>query len=324
MYVLIFHSYGGYIAVDYPYEANPPATIGWAETATDMGFVAPAAYTSGDIVCHRGATNAKLTATIPAGGSVTMFWSTWDGSHHGPIVDYIASCKGDCSTVDKSTLEFVKIAEAGLRSDATWATDRMMSNNNSWTITIPSTLAPGNYVLRHELIALHSADTLGGAQNFPQCINLQVTGSGTDSPSGTLATSLYTPNDAGIYFNIYLPNPSLQYPIPGPALWTSGSSGTVKPAVADVQPATTTAVASSPSAVDNGMAASLYSVPTTFVTSVKATATGAGGAVQTDAASTGTWHKGDGHRGKWSSSEGDDETEDNEDDGDEEDEACDE
>lgn len=38
----------------------------------------------------------------------------------------------------------------------------------SWPVKIPSSLAPGNYVIRHEIIALHAAGSSNGAQNYPQ------------------------------------------------------------------------------------------------------------------------------------------------------------
>jgi cellulase len=84
-------SYQGYIVSQFPYEASPPAVIGWTETATDLGFVAPSAYATGNISCHKDATNAKATATVKAGGTVVMEWNTWPGSHHGPVIDYVSS-----------------------------------------------------------------------------------------------------------------------------------------------------------------------------------------------------------------------------------------
>lgn len=50
--------------------------------------------------------------------------------------------------------------------------------NLKWTSTIPSNLAPGNYLIRHELLALHQANT---PQFYPECAQLVVTGSGTVS-----------------------------------------------------------------------------------------------------------------------------------------------
>ena len=75
----------------------------------------------------------------------------------------------------------------------------------------------GHYVFRHETIACHGANTLGGAQNYPFCINIDVTGSGTQNPTGTLGVNLYKENDPGIYFNPYVTLTS--YTIPGPTLW---------------------------------------------------------------------------------------------------------
>lgn len=279
-------SYTGYLVNEYPYETDPPDSIGWTESATDLGYVAPDAYGSGDIICHKSATNAQATATVSAGGTVTMEWTTWPSSHKGPVIDYMASCDGECSTVDKTTLEFFKIDELGLISDTespgTWATDNLISNNNSWVITIPTSIASGPYVLRHEIIALHSAGSLDGAQNYPQCINLEVTGGGTDVPSGTLGESLYAETDPGISVNIY--TTGLSYVIPGPALY-SGGSGSSAAAVTTVasSAAQTTAAASTAAATSAVSAAAAVAVsssvptttaaPTTFATSAKKTVT---------------------------------------------------
>jgi hypothetical protein len=104
----------------------------------------------------------------------------------------------------------------------TWASDQLIANNNSWVVTIPTDIAPGNYVLRHEIIALHSAGQVNGAQNYPQCVNLQVTGSGTATPSGVLGTALYSETDPGIEINIYT---SLStYKVPGPTLYSNAIS----------------------------------------------------------------------------------------------------
>lgn len=103
-----------------------------------------------------------------------------------------------------------------------WATDGLTSSNYTTSLKIPSKLAAGNYVIRHEIIALHGASSDNGAQNYPQCFNVVVGGSGTVSvPTGTAGTSLYTRTDPGILFNLYTSFTS--YPIPGPTLWTGAS-----------------------------------------------------------------------------------------------------
>ncbi|KAL3465556.1 glycoside hydrolase [Aspergillus heterothallicus] len=212
--------YGGWLADSYPYQQDPPDVYGWTTTVTDNGFVAPDAFSTGDIICHRGATPAALSAPVEAGSTIEVTWNTWPESHKGPIINYLASCNGDCSAVDKTGLEFVKIQADALidASTNTWITDELIENSFKTTVTIPASIAPGNYVLRHEIIALHSAGQENGAQSYPQCFNLVVSGSGTDSPAGTLGTSLYTPTDAGILYDIYSGN--TEYTIPGPELYS--------------------------------------------------------------------------------------------------------
>lgn len=156
----------------------------------------------------------------------------------GPVIDYLANCNGDCSSVDKTALRFFKIDEAGILDGAdqsgTWATDKLISNNNSWAVTVPESIAPGNYVLRHEIIALHSAGDQGGAQNYPQCLNLEVTGGRSEKPKGTPGMELYTPKDDGILFNIY--QQIDEYPIPGPPVFSGGSGSSPQPPASSTSP----------------------------------------------------------------------------------------
>jgi hypothetical protein len=98
----------------------------------------------------------------------------------------------------------------------------LVYNNNTRRVTIPSGLS-GNFVLRNEIIALHSAGNQDGAQNYPMCINVQISGSGTQHPCRQGATcshgtALYKANDRGILINIYAAISS--YKIPGLALWS--------------------------------------------------------------------------------------------------------
>ncbi|CAI7590269.1 unnamed protein product [Penicillium discolor] len=239
--------HGGFIVNTYNYMEEVPANIGWAEKATDLGFIDGSGYASSDIICHKEATPGAISAEVKAGGKVELQWTEWPESHHGPVITYMANCNGDCSKVDKTTLKFFKIAEAGLIDDSNvpgkWATDELIANNNSATVTIPSAIAAGNYVLRHEIIGLHSAGEENGAQNYPQCLNLKVTGGGSDAPDGVLGTALYKATDPGIKISIYTALDS--YKIPGPALYTGAasgsSSGSATTAAATTAPATTAA-----------------------------------------------------------------------------------
>ncbi|CAG8951507.1 hypothetical protein HYFRA_00007423 [Hymenoscyphus fraxineus] len=207
----------------FQYQSPAPITVGWKiPKDLDNGFIAPAAYGTGDIICHVDAGNAQTAAPITAGRKVNLQWTPWPDSHKGAVIDYLANCNGPCETVDKSTLKWFKISEAGLINKSVtngfWATDQLIANNMTWTVTIPSSIATGNYVLRHEIISLHSAGNAGGAQNYPQCLNLAVKSSGSDKPAGIPATSFYTANDPGIKFDLY--STLTTYTIPGPAKYT--------------------------------------------------------------------------------------------------------
>ena len=86
---------------------------------------------------------------------------------------------------------------------------------------IPSNLAAGNYLVRHEIIALHGANNANGAQAYPQCLNLRVAGGSVALPAGTAGAGLYKSTDAGVNFNLYTSYDS--YPYPGPQLWTAAN-----------------------------------------------------------------------------------------------------
>ncbi|RAK88337.1 hypothetical protein BO79DRAFT_266440 [Aspergillus costaricaensis CBS 115574] len=278
-------TYGGYLVDTYYYESDPPELIAWSTNATDDGYVSPTQYESSNIVCHRGSAPGALEAPVAPGGTVKMTWNTWPDDHHGPVITYLANCNGSCADVDKTALQFFKIDAGGLIDDSeipgTWATDKLIDNNYTRSITIPSDIEAGSYVLRHEIIALHGAEDLDGAQNYPQCINLNVTGSGTATPSGTLGTALYKDTDPGIYVDIWQSISS--YTIPGPTLYTAGSTATA--AAATTTTAAATSASTTEAAVVTSAAASSAGTgsQTTMVTSSRS-----GNASPSDSASTPT------------------------------------
>lgn len=121
------------------------------------------------------------------------------------------------------SLKWSKYQQSAIVSGQTWVTDQLITSGNfTTTTTIPRNLKAGNYVLRHEIIALHGAGSDNGAQAYPQCLNLKVGGSGTVAPTnGVAGTSLYTRSEPGIIFNLY--GSYTSYPFPGPALWTAAN-----------------------------------------------------------------------------------------------------
>ncbi|KAI4185993.1 MAG: hypothetical protein L6R41_003764, partial [Letrouitia leprolyta] len=188
-------------------QSPPSDVVGWSiPQDTDLGPIEPPKYNNPDIICHVGATPAKASVTITAGSSLTLKWSSWPDSHHGPVIDYLAPCPdgGDCTSVDKSQLKFQKIAESGLLDGSSppgyWGADKLREADASWTVKIPECVKPGNYVLRHEIIALHGAFQKDKAQNYPQCLNLKVeSGGGMEGLEGGVgAVGMYGDSDPGI------------------------------------------------------------------------------------------------------------------------------
>src|ERR1700760_378090 len=117
-------------------------------------------------------------------------------------------------------VEFFKIDEAGFDPKTrSWGTDWLIQDNSTRTVTIPSDLKPGMYVVRHEIIGLHYAwrenkeKKTSGAQSYPTCLSkstknnetladfvqeVKVTGSGTATPPGQKFPGTYDWRDPGI------------------------------------------------------------------------------------------------------------------------------
>lgn len=95
----------------------------------------------------------------------------------------------------------------------------MNSNCGHRSFTIPASIAPGPYLVRAEAIALHAAQTVGGAQFYMSCYQVNITGGGAANPSGVSFPGAYSATDPGILIDIY--NPITSYVIPGPTLFTA-------------------------------------------------------------------------------------------------------
>uniref|UniRef100_A0A0W0FGZ4 AA9 family lytic polysaccharide monooxygenase n=1 Tax=Moniliophthora roreri TaxID=221103 RepID=A0A0W0FGZ4_MONRR len=164
----------------------------------------------------------QLSATVAAGSSVTAFWNPWPHTI-GPVLVYMAQCPGPCSTADAASLDWFKIDEAGLITgnlvDGLWAQGQLVSNNNSWTTVIPASLRAGEYMLRHELIAIHTSNI---PQFYPNCAQLKVAGEGNAVPNSTVKfPGGYSRSDPGVIIDIYAAENRGQttYQIPGPPVF---------------------------------------------------------------------------------------------------------
>ncbi|KAK6436441.1 hypothetical protein LTR95_007359 [Oleoguttula sp. CCFEE 5521] len=235
---------------------------------------------SSDLICGPAGYTSSKVITIPAGSTVAGAWAHGLGgpqgaadadnpiasSHHGPTQVYLAKVS-DASTSSQTGLSWFKISANTVTSSGVWGVDLVNKNVDSqgfgWQeFTMPSCIAPGNYLMRVELIALHSASSSGGAQFYQSCAQIQVTGSGSFSPaSSDLATfpGTYSASDPGILVNIYSSSIYTSYQAPGPKpISCGGGSGG--------SPASTTTKAATPTTTTTAMP-----VTTTLVTSTKTT-----------------------------------------------------
>jgi len=80
-----------------------------------------------------------------------------------------------------------------------------MRSPANYDYTIPGCLRAGYYLVRHEIIALHAAWTYPGAQFYPGCHQIRVTGGGSTVPSSNLVgfPGAYRGSDAGITYDAY-------------------------------------------------------------------------------------------------------------------------
>lgn len=74
------------------------------------------------------------------------------------------------------------------------------------TFTIPKNTPSGDYLFRVEHIALHVAQSTGGAQFYLSCGQITVTGGGSGTPGPLVAfPGAYSASDPGILIDIYYP-----------------------------------------------------------------------------------------------------------------------
>lgn len=147
-----------------------------------------------------GGTSAQLSAPVQAGENVTAVYKQWT-HQQGPVMVWLFKCAGDFASCDGSGRGWFKIDQMGLWGGVldsnNWAT-AIVVKNLKWSSAIPKNLAAGNYLIRHELLALHQANT---PQFYPECAQLVVSGGGTAVPPAEFLFSIpgYAPQtDAGI------------------------------------------------------------------------------------------------------------------------------
>jgi len=156
-----------------------------------------------------------------------------ESSHKGAIAVYI-------SPNPPAANSWVKIFEEGEYAPNQWAVvPKLVSNKGVHSVRIPPGLKAGQYFLRPELITLHEAEVAHtgngnrGVQLYMECIQIEVTGSGTVTlPQGVSFPGAYSYSDPGIVYNVYYTQSGAPpYKIPGPTVWSGAAPSVANPAL---------------------------------------------------------------------------------------------
>lgn len=135
--------------------------------------------TSNSMACNGPPNPTSPTSTIitvQAGQDVTAIWrymlsttgtapnDIMDSTHKGPTLAYLKKVNNAASDSGVGGGWF-KIQEDGL-NNGVWGTEKVINGQGRHTIRIPECIAPGQYLLRAEMIALHGAGQYPGAQFY--------------------------------------------------------------------------------------------------------------------------------------------------------------
>ncbi|KAK3685309.1 glycoside hydrolase family 61 protein [Podospora appendiculata] len=189
--------------------------------------------TSSSLACNGDPNPTTATSkviTVQAGSNVTAIWryklggtgsapnDIMDISHRGPTIAYLKKVSNAATDAGVGGGWF-KIQQDGF-ANGVWGTEKVVNGKGRHDIWIPACIAPGQYLLRAEMIALHGASSYPGAQFYMECAQLNVVGgTGAKTPSTVSFPGAYSGTDPGIKLSIYYPVVT-SYTIPGPSVFT--------------------------------------------------------------------------------------------------------
>ncbi|KAI6086632.1 lytic polysaccharide monooxygenase [Hypoxylon rubiginosum] len=195
---------------------------------------------SNDIRCNVGGTRGVSgKCAVKAGSTVTVEMHAQPGdrscgseaiggAHYGPVNVYLSKVS-DASTADGST-PWYKIfadswsAKGSVGDGDNWGTNDLNACCGKMDVPIPADTPAGDYLLRAEVIALHTASSAGGAQFYVSCYQITVAGNSAAAalPAGVSLPGALKSSDPGIQINIHSKISS--YVNPGPAVISSGTT----------------------------------------------------------------------------------------------------
>ncbi|KAK3329161.1 glycoside hydrolase family 61 protein-like protein [Apodospora peruviana] len=172
---------------------------------------------SADIKCFQNKPGIS-TASIAAGGTLG-FIANAQVTHFGPVSFYMAKvpANADINTWDPSGTVWFKVASIdAVQTGSGW--DWPAYNKQQVDFVVPKNVPSGKYLVRVESIALHQASSVGGAQIYLSCAQVEVTDGGNGTPGPLVSfPGAYKATDPGLIWSYYPVKTS--YTAPGPKVW---------------------------------------------------------------------------------------------------------
>ncbi|KAJ2912097.1 hypothetical protein MD484_g8315, partial [Candolleomyces efflorescens] len=170
-----------------------------------------------NISCGAGAFIASDVADANPGDTLTFDWRTtaslspWP-HNTGPIITYLAYCgNATCPESSSTEAKWFKIHQVGKKANGEWA-QADLTRGGKVSVRLPGNILAGNYLVRHEIIALHRAHIHEGTEFHPSCTQIRIGGSGTGVPCEDELVEFpgaYSDDDAGIFLRLrYFPTTS--------------------------------------------------------------------------------------------------------------------
>lgn len=175
-------------------------------------------------------------ASTKAGDTITFEWRDWpdgsqpgsiDPSHKGPCAVYMKKVQDSAASNNAEGDGWFKIMEDGYDSSAgKWCTEKLIPNDGHMAATIPQDLAPGYYLMRPELLALHQADkTPPDPQFYVGCAQLFLASGGSAEPANTVSIPGYVNmSTPAMTYNIWKVPLQLPFPDFGPPVYSGSPS----------------------------------------------------------------------------------------------------
>jgi hypothetical protein len=185
-----------------------------------------------DFRCNKGSftfAGQTKTAEVKPGSKLSVHLAYGATMQHpGPATVYMSKAPGTAQAYEGDG-DWFKISQDGIcNQQGDFLKDAWCTwDKSTIDFTIPEGTPDGEYLIRPEHIGLHGAHG-GQAEFYYACVQVKVTGGGNGTPGPMIKfPGGYQSTDPSFATNLW--GGPFDYKLPGPALWTGGSSGPAQP-----------------------------------------------------------------------------------------------